>query len=195
MKSTVASVVLFCAGSVRIKGEVVAAIIVADGDVEIEARGEITAVLVIARGNVTVTGLRNSYLTIYAGGEIKIPHPKGIKPYGSVLRENDRTGLGLVKFFETKDAGLEAVADPKGVRLTAVHAKSIFDGRLLTKDVVTAIDKDATPDAEKFRRVLRRALANVGNEVVFHVLRDGKAVKVPVSIPALPATKEAPAKP
>ena len=137
-------------------------------------------------------GYSRSELAIFAGGKIDIPHSRFKEPYNCILRPNDRTGMGLIKFFETADVGLDTAADPKGAKLKAVGKGSIFAGRLRPGDVVTAVDKDATPDPEKFRRVLRRALANVGGEVAFHALRDGKAVTVVVAIPALPEAKARP---
>ena len=122
-----------------------------------------------------------------AGGKFRTPGYQTKHLGGSIIRENYHDGLGIIKFFDPKQAGLEAEAAAKGVRLKAVHERTAFDGRLRVGDVVTAIDAEATPDPEKFRRALRRALAGVGTDAAFHVLRDGKAVEVTVRIPPLPA--------
>ena len=177
--------IIFACDSVKVKGQMLHATIIADGDVEISSGPFLINTLIIARGNVKIGkmgAIRNS--VILAGGTFD--PGKTFKPKLSedriIIRENDLSGLGLVKFFDPKAAGIEVEAGTGGVKVKHLGKDRPFAKQLRVGDVVTAIDRTASPTPEAFRRVLRKALANVGSDMVVSVMRDGKTVEVKIPV-------------
>ena len=101
---------------------------------------------------------------------------------GVVMRENDLSGLGIIKFFEPKSVGIEVGAGTDGVQVRHLRKETPFAKVLSVGDVVTVIDRARTPSPEVFRRVLRKALANVGSDMAVSIRRDGvtRDVKIPI---------------
>jgi hypothetical protein len=177
-------------GDVKLQGIFRKCLLIARGNIEL-SRGSLDQCAVIAGGDIRIPSIQGCSSVLVAGGRVHIREPVDPHTHKCLIRENDRVGLGILKFFDPKQAGLEATPGPRGVRLTSVRKGTPFYGRLLADDVITAIDGEPTPGPGPFRRALRRALAGVGTDAAFRVLRRGETHVVKVRIPSLQA---APAK-
>ena len=161
-------------------------IIIADGDVDLDHLGQASVdfSIIIARGDIKLPRtlfVGNSVLL--AGGKISLhKESKGMPKPGVVMRENDLSGLGIIKFFEPKSVGIEVGAGTDGVQVRHLRKETPFAKVLSVGDVVTVIDRARTPSPEVFRRVLRKALANVGSDMAVSIRRDGvtRDVKIPI---------------
>jgi len=161
-------------------------LIIADGDVDLPRRPQIGVFdsVIIARGDINlIQTCRVQYSVLLAGGKILLQKERKDFPRrGVIMRENDLSGLGVIKFFEPKSVGIEVGAGTDGVRVRHLRKETPFAKALRVGDVVTAIDRARTPTPEVFRRVLRKALANVGSDMAVSIRRDGvtRGVKIPV---------------
>jgi S1-C subfamily serine protease len=136
-------------------------VILAGGDVYLPRNMDVQNCLIRAAGKVKSEGQR-----------------AGLK--GSELKENDPRALSCVRFFQTKDVGLEVAADKAGLRASAVDPDLAFaKAGLKAGDVLVSFDGKDLDKADAFRRHLRRKVAE-GGEVELRVRRDGKPLTLAV---------------
>jgi hypothetical protein len=182
------SAVLLSKGSVQ-ADHFVNALVLCDGDLEV--RGGVYHSLLIARGTVKCYGKDDSFglnrvveSVILSGSTVAVPDEakrtqtknvwgRAVK-WANVILENQSHPLGLVRFFELSQAGVEVAAAPKGVRITRLVPLTAF-GRsdLRLGDVVTAVGGEVVSSADSFRRLLRRWDAEE-EPIDLHFLRAGK---------------------
>jgi hypothetical protein len=171
--------VIFACGSVTLKGTGKHGflVIVSDGDVEISSDSNLFCSLIVARGDVTLPrDVRQS--TVLAGGQVK--QERRLELRDCVVREHDLNGLGLIKFFDPKKAGIEVAADKEGVKVKAMAKDKPFAAALRSGDIVKAVGGKETPTPETFLRVFRAALAEEGRSMSFTITRSGETKKVVV---------------
>jgi len=198
-----------CDGAFWIKQHIAFSIVLGTGDVSgdkyfgfhhtvIAVDGDVRAfscdhAVIVARNNVRIEHAESRRLQshIYAGGHVEFDsftHKNERVPFdartsvleGSEIKEGVRRPLDFVRFFETSDVGVEASASEKSVKVEKLTASSpLSKGGLKVGDMVFAIDGNKIPDADTFRRQLRRAY--VSQEGIFSVRRDGKELEITVS--------------
>lgn len=167
--------VVLAGGSVEAEGAA-DSVIVCDGD--FTARGGISRSVVVARGAVTFDATRDSVIVTVGPSGI----PKKVDVSRSVIRENEPTPLGFVKFFDPADAGITVEAAEGGVRVKEVAVgKPFARAGLRAGDLITGVDDAVVVSPESFRRLLRRKLAE-GKETLFKVRRAHQAVAITVPL-------------
>jgi PDZ domain len=154
-------------------------VIICDGDVIITC-DNVHDCLIIAGGDVTLpdTVIESA---VFAGGSIK--QSKRGELVRSVIRENEKHPLGLIRFFDPAEAGIEVAADKGAVQVkAAAKGKPFAEAGLCAGDLVTQINGARTPSPEEFRKRLRAALADGGPTMTLTVQREGKTLTVPVAV-------------
>jgi hypothetical protein len=154
-------------------------LIICDGDVQIH--GPIESSLIVARGNVILPSSVTNCV-VYAGGTIKRIGGGPVHPFYSLLRENDTSGLGIIKFFDPAKAGIEVTPGKGGVTVEKTQKDKPFATAVRPGDLVTAIDNAKVPSPEAFRRRLRAALAEGSKTITLTVSRSGHTFHVPVRV-------------
>jgi hypothetical protein len=198
---------VFAGGPVRLEfGSRV--VVFSDGDVEFglapgsrdnDDVGAINSVLV-ARGAVRCPpGMQNCL--VLAGGDVTVPEgatlvnttlrsardvrvPKSARLIRNTATERQVKGVfGPVRFFETTNVGVEAAPCKFAVRVTAVDGKKAFaKAGLKVGDLVTSLNASEATTPERFRRLLRRAIADGSAAAELRVRRGDQwlTVRVPL---------------
>jgi hypothetical protein len=129
--------------------------------------------LIVCDGNITLDG--GGSVVFIATGTIK-------EDCGACVRQKTREAYGMVKFYDTKQAGVEA-ADADG----RVVVKKVVDGLpfaragFLPGDCILAADGKKVGGFDEFRRLLRRnSMAN--KETVFKVRRGERDLELTVQL-------------
>jgi hypothetical protein len=180
-----AKTLLFACGSVilDVQGGDHSLVVVCDGDVTIQdglGGRFLYGCLIIAGGNVFLPKDVHD-TTIIAGGTVK--RPKGDRILNTAIRENERNALGLIRFFDPAEAGIEVDADKDAVKVKAAHkGKPFAEAGLRPGDLVTQINGTKTPSLAEFRKRLRAALAEGGPTTTLTVQRSGKTLTIPVAV-------------
>jgi hypothetical protein len=185
-KGGVHGTVIFACGSVNLEdGGHGSLIIVAGGDVAV--RGRVYDSLIIARGNTTLPP-SVSHSSIFAGGSAAtfVPSPRGyvISPqrpnlHNSILRENDTDGLGVVRFFDEREEGIEVLPNKCGVLVKEARRDRPY-AALRPGDVITAIDGIDVSSPDTFRTTLRMRLAEGNRFLRLSLHRAGDRVELRV---------------
>ncbi len=170
--------VLSC-GSVTVEDRSEHLIILSDGNVQVRGIG-LRCSLIVARGNVTLPSNVDG-CAVFAGGTITQARPAS-RPAGCLLRPNDMSGPGVIKFFDPAKAGIEVLAAKEGVKVKKVHKGKPFARALREGDVVTAIGSARVDSPEGFRRVLRAALAEGTRFITLALRREDRPVEVRLRI-------------
>jgi hypothetical protein len=194
------SSVLIANESIHMKYGPMNSIIICDEDVEVA--GGLSNCLVIARGKVIChkkSDIRGC--TFLTGGSVVCP--QGVELTGVTMLPL-KIPNAPVKFFDPANVGLTIwqlyrgdrpmpdnviLGDGRGhpdfgdgVWIEKIAKDSPFALGLRVHDIVTAVDAEKTPTKEKFRKVLRRKLAEGGPAITFTVRRAGKTLNVPIAV-------------
>jgi hypothetical protein len=173
-KMNINSSLILATGDVTAEHNISGSIVVCDGDVS--AGKYLSQSVVIARGNITVKGAASS-CTLIAGGSVtvgKLPDPvaRGEDPKDAhrrraEIREKDSNPLGFITFFELRRIGLDVKTADGAVLVASVAAGNVCDkAGLKVGDTVLEVNGKKPSDAESLRRLLRDALAAVGEATV-----------------------------
>jgi hypothetical protein len=154
-------------------------LIVCGGDVQIRGKS-LTGCLIVARGNVTLPA-EIGLTAVFAGGKVEYASPQP-RLHNCVIRPNDNTGLGVVKFFDPARAGIDMVESKEGLKVKKVHKDKPFASALHAGDVVTAVGDARVCSADAFRRALRAALAEGARSITLTAWREGKPRDVRVRV-------------
>jgi hypothetical protein len=179
--------IVFSGETIECRGAIVGSIVICDGDVVARAMGD---AIVIARGSVESRGKPGTLLVVCTGA-----FKRGDRtPWSAgTVKDNSADLLGLIKFFEVADAGLEVAKTDSGITVTKVAERQLPQkAGVRTLDVIIAIDDTAAKDVEQFRRLLRKAVAKESAKL--RIRRDGKEMELTVSYanwspPPKPAAK------
>lgn len=119
-------------------------------------------------------------LGILAGGDIQAEAKKGYEP--ALVKGKTTDNPFGVRFFETRDVGVEVEDHADGVRIKSLTPDSPLAVQgLRVGDVVFRVNDTATETAKEFRRELRRAV--VWEAGVFWLAGDGKRLTRVVRFP------------
>jgi S1-C subfamily serine protease len=133
--------------------------------------------IIICDGSIRADAVADSILI--ATGAINIPGEHD----SSILIQNSRHALGLLKQFDTRQEGVEVVAHKGELAVKNVLAgKPFARAGLRVDDRVTAIDGTALTSAEQFRRAVRQAAA-ANREVVLTAQRGKRTLRLTVGFP------------
>ncbi len=187
--------VIYATGPVELDG-VSTSLLVCDGDLKLRTIGNS---LVLVRGDVYCGDSISNSLVIMTGRlhlrKYTLEGRLGDKvlwrkPASAEVRKDAKVCerqadlLGLVKFFETAQAGIEIEAAKGGVHVKAVDATKPFTkAGLRAGDVITAVDGQASPDPEVFRRQLRSALAREGFMIQVTRGDERRQIRIPAPRP------------
>jgi hypothetical protein len=188
----IARALVLATGDVTSGDDLFSSVVICDGDVRV--KGRVSSSLVIARGTITV-GEFASASTLIAGGAVTIAKPRELVPNQGnpaqramaeavkvVVEENVRRPLGYITFFELAEVGVEAKADLKVVRVTAVADGGAFArAGVKVGDVVAGVGGKKPDSPESLRRLLRDALA-LGDATVT-LRRGAQTVTATVALP------------
>jgi hypothetical protein len=153
------------------------AIVVCDGEVEVKK--SMGQCIVVARGAVKCP--QEDFAGCILVSASSIQAPKGAAR-GNEIRENEQEQLGLIRFFELTQAGVEVEADKGGVRVKRVEdGKPFARAGLKPGDVVLALGGTAADSPEEFRRLVRRKLAE-GADAFLKLRRTGKVLEIAVPL-------------
>ena len=187
-------------------GDVERRLVVTDGDVtrwqRADDSAEVSGSVVIARGSVSgpavIGGWSNKSCVwaggnitlsktvsvegwaLLAGGDIQAEAKKGYEP--ALVKGKTTDNPFGVRFFETRDVGVEVEDHADGVRIKSLTPDSPLAVQgLRVGDVVFRVNDTATETAKEFRRELRRAV--VWEAGVFWLAGDGKRLTRVVRFP------------
>jgi hypothetical protein len=171
---------LISPGSVRSNGSLLWSVVFANGDIAISCparTGHIYNSVVYCDGSIEVDNVEKSILI--ATGPIKI---KGKIDAESIIIEKTDTPLGLLKLYDTRQAGIEVEEKEDGVRVKAVlEGKPFAKAGFKVGDQVLAINGEKLTKREDFRKGVRRA-AMANKEAVFKVQRPQNVVEIKVPL-------------
>ncbi len=162
-------------GGLADQGDLQYSVVIADGDVDLPDNRYHTHSLVVSRGDImshrTLHGERCLFI---AGGGIKGSAPGKLtntllvatkeidlgeekKEAGVRITGPTHTALG-VRWFETKDGGVEVAVTDGRVVVKAVAERSAFVGHLVKGDKFLRVNGKDVATADECRRALRQAL-------------------------------------
>lgn len=162
-------------------------IVLANGDVTVTnlcgGGASIMNCVVYCDGNITADIVGESILV--ATGTVKInndpPELAKLVKHGIII-EHAREPLGLIKFFDPKQVGIEVDAVGDGVAV-----KKVLDGQTFAKaefkegDRVLAVCGTNIESPEQFRRLVRRSAAS-GKDTMFKVRRGDRTLELTVTL-------------
>lgn len=162
-------------GGLSDQGDLQYAVVIADGDVDLPDHRYHTHSLVISRGDImTHRALHGERCLFIAGGRIKGSAPG--KLTNSLLVATKEIDLGDekkeagvritgptpadlgVRWFETKDVGVEVAVNDKQLVVKSIAERSAFVGHLQTGDKLLRINGKNVATADECRRAIRQAL-------------------------------------
>lgn len=164
----------------------------ADVDMEVEI---VRDCLVVARGSVTCGSMRNC--VVLAGGDVHLnggadgclikcrgkatrKYPKYVR--NTTLLENDPRAVSCVRFFETRDVGVEVEPSKPAVLVAKVTEGPFSKAGLRRKDRIFELDGKAVGSPEEFRCALRRRVAE-GGTATLKLRRDERWMSLSVRMP------------
>lgn len=166
-------------GSIRVE-DAVHSVIVCDGDFQCDS--QITNCIIIARGTVKAAWIVKSFIItsdVVLTLDNSLP-PEWRRNKNNIIKENDSTLGGLVKFFETSHVGISVEPAEQGVRVVKLtENKSFAQGGLRNGDILLALDEVPIRSPDSFRRLLRGKLAQA-NPLAFKVRRSEKVLTIRV---------------
>jgi hypothetical protein len=168
---------IFSCGPVTVENRSGGLLIICDDDVLM--RKAISGSLIIARGKVTLSS--SDHCVVIAGGTIK-QAGQGPHSGSSILRPNDTSGLGVIKFFDPARVGIEVTPGKGGVLVKKAHKGKPYAAVLHEGDLITSIGEAKVPSPEEFRRRLRAALAEGTKTITLTISRSGKTFDVQVRV-------------
>jgi PDZ domain-containing protein len=150
-------------------------IIICDGDIETQG---IRDSIVIARGEIKSGFLPISSFVV-CSGPFK---PRNKTPDSPMtLKDNSANLLGLVKFFETSQVGVEVAGDEGGVKVTRIsEGKPFARAGLKSNDLILSLGGIPANSVGAFRRSLRTKVA-LNQPAILQVRRDGKEIEIKVT--------------
>jgi hypothetical protein len=162
-------------GPVRCKYSVNEAIVFANGDIKAQTAGPC---ILVCDGDVEVTH-NFAWSLVITTGDVKVKKGRLDDPQSLVI-EHAHEALGLLKFFDPRQVGLEVAESAGGVAVkSAVAGKPFAKAGFHNGDLLTEVDGKAVTGAKQFRRLLRRAVAD-GGETWFTVRRAGQVLQLSV---------------
>jgi hypothetical protein len=171
--------VLVSQGPCRFEQRVVQSIVFVNGDLDVispAGAGLIGNCVVFCDGSIETGDVGKSVLIATGPIKITVKHPD------AVVIPNARNALGLLKLFDTRQAGVEVEEARAGVVV-----KAVLDGKPFAKagvragDRVLAIGGKKLANMEQFRRAVRRgAMAN--EDVALTLERSGRKLEITVPL-------------
>jgi hypothetical protein len=177
-------------------------VVVCDG----EFKGMASNSLIIARKGVTYWNVGNS--VILSGGPVRsankgpaianstiisastVEVPKGAKVINTFIKEHQPDALGLIKFFDPAQVGIQVEEAQDTVRIKKLDAGKMFaKAGLQAGDLVLAMDMAPVPSVAAFRKMLRHSLAGQ-KSLLFDVQRAGNTLTISVLNKAEPTPKK-----
>jgi hypothetical protein len=142
-------------------------LIFANGDVTMPKVGSAECSLVVCDGNIQADFVSTSILI--TTGKVRLKS-KG----NSIILEDAHEALGLVKFYDVKQSGIEVEQVKDSVAVKKVHkGKPFAEAGVQEGDHILTLDGTKIDSLDVFRRLVRRnAMAN--NDIVLTVERPGK---------------------
>jgi membrane-associated protease RseP (regulator of RpoE activity) len=179
--SSITGSIVVCQGPVHGTAIIRNSIIFANGDITFAEPSTLGGCVIICSGSIETLSAGDCLLI--AAGTVKLTDDRRQEGKNSyVIIENAREALGLVKFYDTLQAGIE-VAEAEGV----VTVKKVPDGKPFAKaglregDRVLAVNGTKIGDAAALRKVIRQsAMAN--KEAVFKVKRAEQTLELTVAL-------------
>jgi S1-C subfamily serine protease len=152
-------------------------IVICDG--AFTAQQRIRNCLVIARGAVHCRhGIYESL--VITGDKVHLPARADSRVENSTIKEHEPNPLGLIKFFDPTRLGIKVEAAEGGLKVKQLQRESVFArAGLRTGDVLIGVAGAPIGDPERFRRTLRKLLAE-GEEKVFRVRRADRVLEFTV---------------
>jgi hypothetical protein len=177
-RETIWRCVIVSQGPVQASQDFTDNIVFANGSVTAPAVGPLKNCIIICDGNIQADFASSCILI--ATGKVKLGSTAG---GGCVIIENARKALGLIKFYDVRQAGIEVAKSAKGMVVKKVlKGKPFAEAGICRGDCILALDGARVSSPQVFRRLVRRnAMAN--KKVVFTVERaDKQKLKVTVGL-------------